>query len=105
MLYFDQFEKVENTVTLLLGSPGHISGVDRMNLILCKQRAQRGLNEAYDDHMMDQLALVLRENPHTLVQTYFETFPSAKDSPEAKWLKEAVDLCTAREQKHQEAKD
>lgn len=105
MLYLGFFEAVKKTVTLLLGFPGDITDVDRMNLILCKRRAQRGLNEEYDDDSFEGLAFILRENAHTLIQTYFETFPSAKNSPEAKWLKEAADLCTAREKKHQEATD
>ena len=105
MLYLGSFKIVKDTITQLLGFRDHITDVDRMNLILCKRRAQRGLNEEYDDHSFEGLAFILRENLHNLIQTYFETFPTAKNSPEAKWLKEAADLCTAREQKHQAAKD
>ena len=105
MLCLGCFGAVKDTFTMLLHSPGDITDVDHMNLILCKRRAQRGLNEAYDDHSLEGLAFVMRRDPRTLIQTYVETFPSAKNSPEAKWLKQAADLCTAREQKHQKAKD
>lgn len=105
MLYSGFFKVVKEYATQLLGLPGHTTDVDRINLILCKRRAQRALSEDYDDHNLERFASLLHKKPHPIVQTYLETFPSANNSLEAEWLKVAADLCTARQQKHQEAND
>ena len=46
-----------------------------------------------------------RKNPHAFVQDYFEAFPSATYSLEAKWVKVVADLGAVKQRSLQEADD
>ena len=104
MLHLGRFEDVKELATRMLAE-GDISDVDRMNLTLCKGRAQRALNEDHNDHSLAELVSIPLENPHAFVQDYFDAFPSATNSLEAKWVKVVADLGAAKQRSLQEADD
>ncbi|CAD6579342.1 MAG: hypothetical protein ASARMPRED_009044 [Alectoria sarmentosa] len=104
MLHLGRFEDVKELATRMLAE-GDISDVDRMNLTLCKKRAQRALDEDHNDHNLAELVSIPLENPHAFVEEYFEAFPSATNSLEAKWVKVVADLGAAKQRSLQRADD